>query len=91
MHSGILQLTCLPKHWRLYIHKVKFGIGPPIENGFYYDVDLGDRPFGDEELAAVEKKMLELAKTNNAFVRSDVSKKEAIEYFTKKAMNINLN
>lgn len=63
---------------------VKFGIGPPIENGFYYDVDLGDRPFGDEELAAVEKKMLELAKTNNAFVRSDVSKKEAIEYFTKK-------
>ncbi|HNV30120.1 MAG TPA: threonine--tRNA ligase, partial [Cyclobacteriaceae bacterium] len=63
---------------------VKFGIGPPIENGFYYDVDLGDKPFGDEELVAVEKKMVELAKTNNAFVRSDVSKKEAIEYFTKK-------
>lgn len=63
---------------------VKFGIGPPIENGFYYDVDLGDKPFGDEELVAVEKKMVELAKTNNAFVRSDVSKKDAIEYFTKK-------
>lgn len=63
---------------------VKFGIGPPIENGFYYDVDLGEKPFGDEELVAVEKKMVELAKTNNAFVRSDVSKKEAIEYFTKK-------
>ena len=63
---------------------VKFGIGPPIENGFYYDVDLGDKPFGDEELVAVEKKMVELAKTNNPFVRSDVSKKEAIEYFTKK-------
>jgi threonyl-tRNA synthetase len=63
---------------------VKFGIGPPIENGFYYDVDLGDKPFGDEELVAVEKKMIELARTNNAFVRSDVSKKEAIEYFTKK-------
>ncbi len=63
---------------------VKFGIGPPIENGFYYDVDLGDRPFGDEELAAVEKKMAELAKVNSAFVRRDVSKKEAIEYFTKK-------
>lgn len=63
---------------------VKFGIGPPIDNGFYYDVDLGDKPFGDEELVAVEKKMIELAKTNNAFVRSDVSKKEAIEYFTKK-------
>lgn len=63
---------------------VKFGIGPPIENGFYYDVDLGDRPFGDEELAAVEKKMVELAKPNNAFLRRDVSKKEALEYFTKK-------
>lgn len=63
---------------------VKFGIGPPIENGFYYDVDLGDRPFGDEELAAVEKKMVELAKANNVFVRSDVSKQAAIDYFTKK-------
>jgi threonyl-tRNA synthetase len=62
----------------------KFGIGPPIENGFYYDVDLGDTPFGDEELVAVEKKMTELAKLNNAFVRSDVSKKEALDYFTKK-------
>ena len=63
---------------------VKFGIGPPIENGFYYDVDLGDRPFGDEELAAVEKKMIELARTNNSFVRSDVSKKDALDYFQKK-------
>lgn len=63
---------------------VKFGIGPPIENGFYYDVDLGDTPFGDEELAAVEKKMGELAKQNNAFVRRDVSKKEALNYFTTK-------
>jgi threonyl-tRNA synthetase len=63
---------------------VKFGIGPPIENGFYYDVDLGDTPFGDEELVVVEKKMTELAKQNNAFVRSDVSKKEALDYFTKK-------
>jgi threonyl-tRNA synthetase len=63
---------------------VKFGIGPPIENGFYYDVDLGETPFGDEELAAVEKKMVELAKTNSQFVRRDVSKQEALEYFTKK-------
>ncbi|MFN7602205.1 MAG: threonine--tRNA ligase [Bacteroidota bacterium] len=63
---------------------VKFGIGPPIEYGFYYDVDLGDTPFGDEELAAVEKKMGELAKQNNAFVRRDVSKKEALDYFTTK-------
>ena len=64
---------------------VKFGIGPPIDNGFYYDVDLGETPFGDEELLAVEKKMLELARTNSQFVRRDVSKQEAIEYFTKKA------
>ncbi|MBS1488792.1 MAG: threonine--tRNA ligase [Bacteroidetes bacterium] len=63
---------------------VKFGIGPPIENGFYYDVDLEGRPFGDEELAAVEKKMSELAKQNSVFVRKDVSKAEAIDYFTKK-------
>ncbi|MEK6781448.1 MAG: threonine--tRNA ligase [Bacteroidota bacterium] len=63
---------------------VKFGIGPPIENGFYYDVDLGERPFGDEELVAVEKKMIELTKTNSTFVRSDVSKKDAINYFSEK-------
>src|ERR1041385_37935 len=62
----------------------KFGIGPPIENGFYYDVDLGDKNFGEEDLAAVEKKMTELAKQNNAFVRSDVSKADAIDYFKKK-------
>jgi len=62
----------------------KFGIGPPIENGFYYDVDLGGKTFGEEDLAAVEKKMVELAKQNNAFVRSDVSKAEATEYFKKK-------
>ena len=63
---------------------VKFGIGPPIENGFYYDVDLGDQPFGDAELAAVEKKMAELAKTNSVFQRSEVSKAEALAYFTQK-------
>jgi len=64
---------------------VKFGIGPAIDNGFYYDVDLGDRPFGEEELAAVEKKMLELSKLNSQFVREDVSKKDALAYFTSKA------
>src|SRR6185436_4281617 len=63
---------------------VKFGIGPPIENGFYYDVDLGDKVFGEEDLAAVEKKMTELAKTNSVFVRRDVSKAEAIDYFKTK-------
>lgn len=64
---------------------VKFGIGPPIDNGFYYDVDLNGKPFGDEELAAVETKMKELAKKESAYVRSDVSKAEALQYFTEKA------
>src|SRR5690349_13332544 len=63
---------------------IKFGIGPPIENGFYYDVDLGDRPFGEDQLAAVENKIKELAKRDAEFVRSDVSKAEALDYFTKK-------
>jgi threonyl-tRNA synthetase len=63
---------------------VKFGIGPPIENGYYYDVDLGGRAFGEDDLAAVEKKMLELAKTNSAYIRKEVSKKDAIDYFSKK-------
>ena len=63
---------------------VKFGIGPPIENGFYYDVDLGAKDFGEDDLAAVEKKMIELARLNNAFVRKDVSKAEATDYFKKK-------
>ncbi len=63
---------------------VKFGIGPPIENGFYYDVDLGDRTFGDDDLAAVETRMKELAKKESTFVRRNVTKQEALDYFTKK-------
>lgn len=63
---------------------VKFGIGPPIDNGFYYDVDLGDREFGDDDLEAVGKKMAELAKKNNPYVRRPVTKAEALEYFKKK-------
>lgn len=64
--------------------EVKFGIGPPIENGFYYDIDLGDRVFGEEHLEEVEKKMLELARQKNTFERSAVSKADAIAYFTEK-------
>jgi threonyl-tRNA synthetase len=63
---------------------VKFGIGPPIENGFYYDIDLDGRPFGEEDLAAVEKKMVELAKQASPFERRNVSKAEALEYFKAK-------
>jgi threonyl-tRNA synthetase len=62
----------------------KFGIGPPIENGYYYDVDLNGKAFGEDDLAAVEKKMIELARAGSTFARREVSKKEALEYFTKK-------
>jgi threonyl-tRNA synthetase len=63
---------------------VKFGIGPPIENGFYYDIDLGDRTLTPEDLPAIEEKILELARQKNDFIRKKVSKAEAIDYFTKK-------
>src|SRR5712675_1061535 len=60
---------------------VKFWVGPPVENGFYYDMDLGDRKMTEEDLAALEKKMNELAKQNNVYIRKEVSKPEAIQYF----------
>jgi threonyl-tRNA synthetase len=62
----------------------KFGIGPAIETGFYYDVDFGDREFSSEEFKKIEDKILELAKTREEFVRKPVSKADAIEYFTEK-------
>ncbi|MCU0423138.1 MAG: threonine--tRNA ligase [Bacteroidia bacterium] len=63
---------------------IKFGIGPAIENGFYYDVDFGDKTFSIEDLKAVEDKMLELAKKSNAYQRKEVSKADAVSYFTNK-------
>ena len=63
---------------------VKFGIGPPIENGFYYDVDLGDQTFGDDDLTKVEAKMVELARKNSVFIRKEVSKTDAVDFFKKK-------
>jgi threonyl-tRNA synthetase len=62
----------------------KFGIGPSIENGFYYDVDFGDQAFGEDDLEKVEAKMLELARQDNSYARSEVSKKEALAYFSDK-------
>jgi threonyl-tRNA synthetase len=62
----------------------KFGIGPDIENGFYYDMDLGDRVISSEDLPKIEQKMKELAKQKQTFVRSEVPKKEAIDFFSKK-------
>jgi len=63
---------------------IKFGIGPPISNGFYYDVDFGDRELQGEELEKIEQKMLDLARQKNEFQRSEVSKQEALEYYQKK-------
>lgn len=63
---------------------VKFGIGPNIENGFYYDIDFGDQPISSDDFKKIEDKMLELARKKNVFHRKDVSKIDAIAYFTKK-------
>jgi len=64
---------------------IKLAIGPTIENGFYYDVDLPEgKTISDNDFPKIEKKMLELARLKNSFVRSEISKAEAIEYFTKK-------
>jgi threonyl-tRNA synthetase len=63
---------------------IKFGIGPALEQGFYYDVDLGDRTFSTTDFKKVEDKMLELARKKSEFKRSEVSKTEALQYFTEK-------
>lgn len=63
---------------------IKFGIGPDIENGFYYDVDFGNNEFSKEDLKRVEDKIIELAKLRQQFIRSEVSKTEALKYFTDK-------
>jgi threonyl-tRNA synthetase len=62
----------------------KFGIGPAIETGFYYDVDFGDREFSSDEFKQIEDKILELARTKEEFTRTPVSKADAIAYFTEK-------
>ncbi|HXI01279.1 MAG TPA: threonine--tRNA ligase [Sphingobacteriaceae bacterium] len=62
----------------------KFGIGPAIETGFYYDVDFGEREFSSENFKQIEDKVIELARTKAEFVRKPVSKANAIEYFTEK-------
>lgn len=63
---------------------VKFGIGPAIDNGFYYDVDLGDRVFGEGDLSKIEARMKELAKMGSVFERREVSQAEALDYFNQK-------
>ncbi|MDD4653820.1 MAG: threonine--tRNA ligase [Bacteroidales bacterium] len=63
---------------------VKFGIGPAIENGFYYDVDLGGRALVEADLAAIEQKMLEMARSKQPFVRREVSKEQAMKTYLDK-------
>lgn len=63
---------------------VKFGIGPPVESGFYYDVDLGDRSISSGDFKKIEDKMLELARQGSRYERKEVSKGDALKYFTTK-------
>ncbi len=63
---------------------IKLAIGPPVTNGYYYDVDFMDYSIKEEDLVKVEEKMRELAKQKNAFVRKEVSKADALAYFTEK-------
>ena len=62
----------------------KFWVGPALEKGFYYDIDLGDKTIKEDDVVALEKKMNELAKQANAYIRKEMSKAEAIAYFTEK-------
>jgi threonyl-tRNA synthetase len=63
---------------------VKFWVGPPIEKGFYYDMDLGENVITETDLGKLEKKMAELSKQNNPFIRKEISKADAIKYFEEK-------
>ncbi len=59
----------------------KFGIGPPIDNGFYYDVDFGDHTLQQEDLLTLEKKFIERARAKSSFDRTSISKAEAIQFY----------
>ena len=62
----------------------KFGIGPAIEHGFYYDIDLGGQEFGSDQFKQIEDKMVDLARQKSAYIRKSVSKSDAIAYFKEK-------
>jgi threonyl-tRNA synthetase len=63
---------------------IKFWVGPPVENGFYYDVDTGDQPISSDDFKKIEDKMLELARQKNSYERIPISKSDAIKYFEDK-------
>ena len=63
---------------------IKLAIGPPIENGFYYDIDLGEHTISSDDFSKIEQKMLELARQKNDYIRKDISKNDAMAYFQQK-------
>ena len=63
--------------------EAKMAIGPPIDRGFYYDIDFGDETISDKDLSKIENKMLELAREQNEFIRKNVSKADAISFYEK--------
>ena len=63
----------------------KFGIGPPIETGFYYDIDFGDTQITQDDLVAIENKFLEVARTKSTFRRQNISKSDALTFYSKKS------
>ena len=67
-----------------YFPGVKLAIGPPIENGFYYDIDFGKHDISEKDLDKIEKKIIELAREKNTFIRKEITKKEAIKFFKAK-------
>jgi threonyl-tRNA synthetase len=61
--------------------EAKFGIGPPIETGFYYDIDFGEKNISQEDLGKIEQKFLEVARNKNSFERKDISKADALSFY----------
>jgi len=78
-HSCAHVLAQAVKH---YFPKAKLGVGPPVDIGFFYDIDLEER-LTDEDLAKIEKKMCEIVKANYPFVKKEVSREEAVAFFKK--------
>ena len=70
---------------------VKFWVGPPLENGFYYDVDLNGETLTPADFEKIEAKMLELARQSNEYIRKEISKADAIKYFTDKGDHYKLD
>jgi len=67
-----------------FLPNTKFAIGPPVENGYYYDIDLGEETLSEKDFEKIETYMLELARQKNTYNRQEISKSEAIDYFKKK-------